>query len=131
MRKLIYAFLGIGGIGMIAAILSIIKWGIVNFDRVYLLFALSINSLFVIIGFSGAWVIKTFDDYKNRNKEYIKKIDEEIDGVEKDMASTQNRLLVMEGNLIGLNEKQPEKREKSNKKKRRKNAKRKTERKQK
>lgn len=116
MKRLVTAFLGIGGIGIIAAILSVIKWGIFYFDKVYLLFSLSINGILVIIGFFGAWVIKVFDENRNRMKEYRKGIDEKIEDLNKDMISTQNRLLELEEKLIILNDKDLDRKEKLNEK---------------
>ena len=105
MRKLVPAFLGVGSVGIITAILSVLKWGIFYFNRLNLFFALSISGIFIIIGFFGAWIIYTFDDSRNRLKTYKKEIDEKIDDLNKDMASISNRLLLMEGTLIDLNEK--------------------------
>lgn len=110
MRKLVSIFIGIGGVGITAAILSIVKWGILHFDRLYLLFSLSINGLLIIVGFFGSWVIKTFDDYRISSREYKKCYDEKVDDLEKDMASISNRLMSVEGIVIDLNNKKPGKR---------------------
>lgn len=103
MRKLVSIFLGMGTIGIIAGILSVIKWGILYFDEVYLLFSLSINGILIIIGFFGAWIIKNFDDYRKSSRDYKKEIDGKTEDLNKDIASISNRLLQMEGNLIDLN----------------------------
>lgn len=115
MRKLVTAFLGVGGIGIIAGILFVLKWGIFYFDRLNLFFSLSISGILVIMGFFGAWVIKTFDDYKNRSRDYKKEIDGKIDDLEKDLASISNRLMYIESVQIGINDKEFDKSQKLNK----------------
>lgn len=105
MRKLVTVFFGIGIVGIIGAILSTIKWGIISFSEVYLFFALLISGILFILGFFGAWIIMTFDDYKTRLREYKKDVDGKIKNIEDDMASTQKELMEVDSKLIELNEK--------------------------
>ena len=102
MRKLVTAFILLGGLGVIAGILSFLKWGIFHLDKPYLLFSLSISGVLVIIGFFGAWVINSFDSIRNRLKDYKNETEKRFDDLEKDMAATQNRLMILEGELIDL-----------------------------